>query len=27
VGDTIFVIGGGKQPGLSVSGVNEAIKP
>ncbi len=27
VGDTIYVIGGGPTPGLSVSGVNEAFTP
>jgi hypothetical protein len=27
VGDTIYVIGGGETPGLSVSGANEAFTP
>jgi hypothetical protein len=27
VGDTIYVIGGGESPGLSVSGTNEAFTP
>jgi N-acetylneuraminic acid mutarotase len=27
VGDTIYVIGGGPEPGLSVTGANEAYTP